>query len=228
MSATTAVYIRTAQGTESVAEQREETLEYAADELGIASANIRVLSDTGTDRRADQSSDQQQLFDLAASGAIERVIIRDAARLARDMRDLHDLISQFTEDNVAIHIIESEFRIGEPRLDTGSDDRTLLRALGIAAELETAVRSKRTKEGVAAAKAEGKHIGRPPFGFDSDGSGGLIPNENFETALEVINRIEANRSKRSTARQTSVNRQTVKNIIEKKDLYHDYATSTDR
>jgi hypothetical protein len=42
MSATTAVYIRSARGIESVAEQREETLEYADDELGIDSANIRT------------------------------------------------------------------------------------------------------------------------------------------------------------------------------------------
>jgi DNA invertase Pin-like site-specific DNA recombinase len=228
MSAPTVVYIRTAQDTETAAEQREETFEYAADELDIDSANIRVLSDTGTNKQADQSSAQQQLFALAAAGEIERVIVRDAARLAQDVRDLNDLITQFVEDNVAVHIIESEFRIGEPKLDTGPDDRTLLRALGIVAELDTTLRSQRTKEGISAAKSRGNHIGRPPFGFDSDGSGGLVPNENFETALEVIDRIEANRSKHSTAQQTGVVRPTIRNIIEKKDLYHDYATSTEQ
>jgi DNA invertase Pin-like site-specific DNA recombinase len=223
MSAPTAVYIRTPRGTESVAEQREKTFEYAAAELGIDSADIRVLSDTGTNKQADQSSAHQQLFNLAANDAIERVIMRDAARLARDMRELHDLITQFVEDNVAVHIIESGFWIGEPRLDGEPDDRTLLRALGIAAQLDTVVRSERTKEGVAAAKARGSHIGRPPYGFSSDGAGGLVPNEDFETALEVIDRIEANKSKRGTARQTGVARPTLKNIIEKKDLYLDYA-----
>jgi DNA invertase Pin-like site-specific DNA recombinase len=228
MSATTAVYIRSARGSESAAEQREETFEYADDELGIDSANIRVFSDIGTHKRADQSSAHQQLFDLEENGDIERVIIRDAARLARDMRGLHDLIAQFVEDTVEVHIIASEFQVGKTELDGEPDDRTLLHALAIAAELETTVRSERTKEGVAVAKARGNHIGRPPYGFDSDGAGGLIPNENFETALEVIDRIEANQSKRGTARQTNVNRHMIKNIIGKKDLYYDYAADMAR
>jgi ABC-type Fe3+/spermidine/putrescine transport system ATPase subunit len=42
----------------------------------------------------------------------------------------------------------------------------------LAAEVSATVSSERTKEGIAAAKSAGKHVGRPLFGFDADGEGG--------------------------------------------------------
>ena len=219
MTPKTAIYVRTAPGTESVRTQREEALAYATEVLGIDPADSLVLSDSGTYTRTDASSGHRRLFDLAADGAIERVIMCDAARIATNMRDLNDRITRLLDAGVAVHIIEAGLRIGEPGDDSGPDDRTLLRALGIAAELDTVVGSERTKEGIAAAKAEGKHVGRPPFGFDADGKGGLIPNEDFETALAVIEEIERGKSKRSTARRAGVTRSTVGNIVERKELY---------
>ena len=79
--------------------------------------------------------------------------------------------------------------------------------------------SKRTKEGIAVAKAEGKHVGRPPFGFDSDGDGSLVPNEDYETALAVIEEIEDGESKRSVARRADITRATVRNIMDRTELY---------
>ncbi|HET7323454.1 MAG TPA: recombinase family protein [Halococcus sp.] len=227
MSQKTAIYVRTAPGTESTDIQREEALEYAARVLGIDPADGLVLSDSGTYTRTDDSSGHQRLFDLATSGEIERVIMCDAARIATNMRDLNDRITRVVEAGVAVHIIESGLRIGEPGDNTEPDDQTMLRALGIAAELDTTVGSERTKEGIAAAKAAGKHVGRPPFGFDADGAGGLIPNEDFETALAVIEEIEGGKSKRSTARRAGVTRSTIGNIVDQKELYFGHADETD-
>jgi DNA invertase Pin-like site-specific DNA recombinase len=228
MTPKTAIYVRTAPGTESTDTQHEEALEYAADVLGIDPVDSLVLSDTGTYTRTDDSSGHQRLFELAADDDIERVIMRDAARIATNMRDLNDRITQLVEAGVTVHIIEPGIRIGEAGDDADPDDQTLLRVLGIAAELEMAVNSERTREGIAAAKAEGKHVGRPPFGFDADGTGGLIPNKDFETALAVIEEIEAGKSKRSTARRAGVTRSTVSNIVGQKDLYLDRAVKTEQ
>jgi DNA invertase Pin-like site-specific DNA recombinase len=227
MTPKTAIYVRTAPGTESTDTQHEEALEYAADVLGIDPADSLVLSDSGTYTRTDDSSGHQRLFELAADNDIERVIMRDAARIATNMRDLNDRITQLVEAGVAVHIIEPGVRIGEAGDDAGPDDRTLLRVLGIAAELEMAVNSERTKEGIAAAKAAGKHVGRPPFGFNADGNGGLVPNEDFETALAVIEEITAGKSKRSTAHRGDITRSTVGNIVDHQDLYLDHAARLD-
>jgi DNA invertase Pin-like site-specific DNA recombinase len=222
MTGTSVIYIRVTQSTESAQEQRTQGFEYATNVLGIEPADILVLSDTSTYARAEQSSDREKLDNLAAEGEIERVIVSDSARIAKNTRDLNESITQFVDNGVAVHVIEAGLRIGEEGHDAGPDDQTMLRALGIAAEMETAVNSERTKEGIAAARAEGKHIGRPPFGFDSDGNGGLVPNEEFETALAVIEEIEAGESKRSTARRAGITRATVQNIIDRKDRYLEY------
>ena len=219
MSQKTAIYVRTAPGTESVHKQREEAFEYATEVLGIDPDDSLVLSDSGTYTRTDESSGHRRLFALAADGKIERVIMCDAARIATNMRDLNDHITRLVDAGVAVHIIEAGLHVGEPGNDGRPDDHTMLRALGIAAELDTTVGSERTKEGIAAAKSEGKHMGRPPFGFDADGSGGLIPNEDFETALAVIEEIERGKSKRSTARRAGITRSTVGNIVDQKDRY---------
>jgi DNA invertase Pin-like site-specific DNA recombinase len=221
MFSKTAIYARTAPGTKSTHTQHEEALAYATEVLNIDPSDSLVLSDSGTYTRADESSAHRRLFDLAADGAIDRVIMRDAARIATNMRDLNERITRLVDHEIAVHIIEAGLRIGEPGDDSEPDDQTMLRALGIAAELDTVVSSERTKEGIAAAKAAGKHVGRPPFGFDADGAGGLIPNEDFETALAVIEEIEAGKSKRSTANRAGVTRSTVGNIIDQKDLYLD-------
>jgi len=222
MEGGTVIYVRDTAATGSACEQRELGIDYATQVLGVDPADVRVLSDTATEARTTVSSNDRELFALAAAGEIERVVIRDAARIGKNMRDLNDRITQLVDDGVAVHIIEAGLRIGEDDADAGPDDRTMLRALGIAAELDTTMGRKRTKEGIAAAKAAGKHVGRPPFGFDSDGKGELVPNGDFETALSVIERIEAGESKRSTAREAGTTRATVQNIIDRKDVYFEH------
>jgi DNA invertase Pin-like site-specific DNA recombinase len=225
MTGTSAIYRRITQATQSAPEQRDLGMEYATEVLDIDPDDILVFSDTSTYARTDdQLSDREQLDELAADGEIDRVIVSDAARIAKNMRDLNESIMHFVDNGVAVHIIEPGVRIGEEGPDAGPDDQTLLRALGIATELETSISSERTKEGIAAARAEGKHIGRPPFGFDSDGEGGLLPNEDFETALAVIEEIEAGESKRSTARRAGITRATVQNLVDRKSLYLELAS----
>lgn len=221
MDETTVIYIRDTAATESEDEQREVALEYATDDLGLDPKEIVVLSDTALHGRDAPSSSDQQLFELAAEGVIERVIVRDASRIAINMRDLDDRLRRLLDDGVAVHVVEAGLRLGEDDPDSGGpvDDETMLQAVAIAADLEETVSSERTREGIAAAQAEGKHVGRPPFGFDSDGDGNLVPNENFETAQAVIEQIEAGDSKRSTAADAGITRATVRNILERKELY---------
>lgn len=218
---TAAIYVRDTPATDSKDEQLEMAFDYATQVLDLEQTDIEVLSDTAQHGRDAPKSSDQELFDLATDGAIEHVIVRDASRIATSMRDLHERVSQLVENDVAVHIIEPGLRINDPdgKTDEDIDDHTMLRVLGIAAELEAAVSSRRTQEGIAAAKAAGKHVGRPPFGFDSDGDGNLLPNDDFETALAVIEEVEAGESKRSVARRADITRATVRNIMDRKDLY---------
>jgi DNA invertase Pin-like site-specific DNA recombinase len=221
METTTAIYVRSTAGTSSGDEQRELTLDFAVRGLGLDREEIVVLSDTPRTDGDGEPAGDEELFDLAAEGGVERVIVSDASRIASNMRELNDRVRTLIEDGVAVHIVEPGLRFGaiEEGAEVSEADRPLLRALGVAAELEASVTRERTKEGIAAARAAGKHVGRPPFGFDSDGEGGLVPNDDFETALAVIEQIEAGESKRSTARDAGITRATVRNIVDRKELY---------
>lgn len=217
---TTAIYVRDTPATDA-SQQIKLALNYATEVLGVNQTEIVVLSDTAQRGRDARSSSDQKLFELVTAGELDHVIVRDASRIATNMRDLHDRVQRFVENGVAVHIIEPGVRIngsgGSP--DEEVDDHAILRAIGIAAELEASVSSERTREGIAEAQAEGKHVGRPPFGFDSDGEGNLVPNDDFETALAVIEEIEAGESKRSVASRAGVTRATVRKIVERKELY---------
>lgn len=223
MSQATGIYARVATSAHKGVEptQRERAITYATDVLGIAPRNLRVFCDTDPEARTKNYSEYQQLLALVVNHEIERVIVTDAARLGKDIRDLHEIITRFTENNVAVHIIDAGLRVGETEYDT--THRTPIETLETARELEVSMNADRTKEGIAVAQENGRHVGRPPFGFDSDGTGGLVPNEDFTTAVRVIERIEAGTSKRSTAREADISRATVGNIIERKQLYLDAA-----
>lgn len=228
MGRATILYIRTAVSSQEDAKatQRRRAIEYATEGLGISPRDLRILQDSGTEARNDDSSAYQRLLALITNGDVSRVIVTDAARLGKDIRDLHRIIARFNDNDVAVHIIDVGLQVGDP--EYGTANRTPAETLDIAKELETSIKSGRTKDGVVLAQEQGSHVGRPPFGFDSDGSGGLVPNEDFETALEVIERIEAGASKRSTAKEAGITRSTVGNITEQEQLYLDAATREER
>lgn len=226
----TVLYTRTATtrsgGERSARKQRERALAYAAD-LGIDRTNVRVLTDRSTEARSDASSGYRRLLSLVDSGLVDRVLVTDASRIVKTMPEFYEFVDTVLSEGGAVHVIDAGIALGEDiptaRSDASQpDDETLLGALEIAAELEESVSAERTKEGIDAAKASGKHVGRPPFGFDSR-DGRLVPNDDFETALEVIERIEAGKSKRSTAQRADISRATVQNIVDRKDLYLDHA-----
>ncbi|WP_256289929.1 recombinase family protein [Halobellus inordinatus] len=225
----TAIYARVSTEEQSLEGQQKSAWEYATETLGIEPASIEIIRDKSTGTNTDRSG-YRDLLDRAADDEFERVIVREVSRIARNMRDLNETIGQLVDDHdVTVHIIDAGLVIGEGDDDGVFDDRLVLQFLGIAAELEAKMTKQRTIAGLAAAQAAGKHTGRPPYGFDTDSEGYLIPNENFYTALAVIERIEAGESVRSTARHADIARSTVRNIVDRKDVYlkEDPSLSTD-
>ena len=108
-------------------------------------------------------------------------------------------------------------------IEPGDNDpyqRAFLNIMGTIAQLEADMIRERTRSGIEAAKQAGKHTGRPPFGFDV-ADGYLTPNEDYDVAVEIIDRVEKGESKRSTARAAGVDRRTIDRILERKELYQE-------
>jgi DNA invertase Pin-like site-specific DNA recombinase len=119
---------------------------------GCTSRNIYREKVTGA--RADRRELNRMLGKLA-SGDVVTVTRID--RLARSTFDLFAIVKRIAD-------AKAQFRsLAEPWADTGtSTGRLMLAVLGGLADVERDLIRTRTAEGRSRAKAQGKHMGRPP------------------------------------------------------------------
>ena len=156
------------------------------------------------------------------AGEVERVIVLEVSRLSRSMRDLATTVETIVDENdTGLHVLDMNLAI-EP----GDDDpyqRAFVNIMGTIAQLEADMIRERTRSGIEAAKQAGKYTGRPPFGFGV-ADDYLTPNEDYDVAVEILERIEKGESKRSTARFAGISRSTIDRILERRELYEEAAS----
>lgn len=128
---------------------------------------IRELRAAGATRiwtdyeHGDAVSKEQQEAMWEAARPGDTVIVTEATRIARSVRQLCDVMAIVREKRLRLQIIGSiclDCRTDAP------DPMTVafLQISGVFAELELAMIRARVRSGVANARAKGKHIGRPP------------------------------------------------------------------
>ena len=222
MTGHTALYARVSTDDQSLDRQKEETWSYATETLDVPPGEIEVYEDTGTGRDT-QRDGYQELMQRVRAGEVARVIVLEVSRLSRSMRDLATTVETIVDESeTGLHILDMNLA-----LEPGDDDpyqRAFLNIMGTIAQLEADMIRERTRSGIEAAKSAGKHTGRPPFGFDVN-EGYLTPNEDYDTAVEILERIEKGESKRSVARFAGVARSTVGRILDRADLYREFDPS---
>ena len=150
-------YIRVSSKEQNEARQKEAMNKWN-DDNNITNA-IQLMdkaSGTNTDR------DQLQLL-LKVVGEGDLVVIKSIDRLSRNYKECKQLWEEITSKGADIVVIDM------PMLDTRQYKDLLgnfisdliLSVLGYVAEQETEFRKQRQAEGIAIAKAQGKHLGRP-------------------------------------------------------------------
>lgn len=216
----TALYCRVSTEDQSAERQQNETFEYATERLGVSPAHVGVYLDKSTGRDIERKA-FQQLMSRVREDSVDRVIVTEVSRLSRSLRDLSTVIETVVDEHdTGMHILDMNLA-----LEPGDDDpyqRAFVNIMGTIAQLEADMIQERTRSGMLAAESQGKHLGKPPFGFDVN-DGYLTPNEDYDTAVEVLERIERGESKRSTARFAGVSRSTVGRIVDRADLYREFA-----
>ncbi|RRJ27619.1 helix-turn-helix domain-containing protein [Halocatena pleomorpha] len=85
-------------------------------------------------------------------------------------------------------------------------------------ELEAAIKRANVREGIAAAREQGKWHGRPPFGFDEGSDEYLTPNDD-EKGVVVLDALDNGASRRQLARSLGISRSTVRTIAENRERY---------
>ena len=132
-----------------------QTLDSQLEQLRAAGCNSRnIYREKVTGVRADRRELNRMLAKLVAG---DMVTVTRIDRLARSTFDLFGIVKRIVD-------AKAQFRsLAEPWADTGtSTGRLMLAVLGGLADVERDLIRTRTAEGRSRAKAQGKHMGRPP------------------------------------------------------------------
>jgi DNA invertase Pin-like site-specific DNA recombinase len=137
----------------STQEQNETRQVALLEEHGAEKLYIEKASGKNVNREA-----LQEMLSFVRSG--DTVIVESISRIARNVRDLLEIVARLTEKGV-------EFISLKENIDTTTPQgRFMLTVFGALAELERESILERQREGIAIAKAEGKYKGRQPIAVD--------------------------------------------------------------
>lgn len=173
----------------------------------------RVSStDQRTDRQLDGMTFDEEFEDKASGGTTKRpeldacrkflrkgdmLHVHSIDRLCRNLADLQKIVTDLTGKGVAIHFHK------ENLIFTGEKNPMnilTMQLLGAVAEFEKALINERQREGIAAAKAKGKHMGRKCL-------------LTADQMAEIRRRAAAGEQKLDLAREYGVARQTIYNTL---------------
>lgn len=120
----------------------------------------RVYIEKASGKSRTGRPELEAMMDFVREGDV--VVVESISRFARSTRDLLTLVEQLAEKGV-------EFVSLKESIDTTTPNgRFMLTVFGAMAELERENILQRQKEGIAAAKAEGKYKGRKPIEIDRE------------------------------------------------------------
>jgi DNA invertase Pin-like site-specific DNA recombinase len=129
----------------------EQNLDRQEDAFAALGAE-RVFSDKASGKSADRPGLRAMLNFVRAGDVL---YVESISRLARNVRDLLDIVEQLESKGVQL-VSQKE------AIDTSTPvGKCLLTVMGAMAEMERGSLLERQKEGIQAAKKRGKHLGRP-------------------------------------------------------------------
>jgi DNA invertase Pin-like site-specific DNA recombinase len=151
-------YMRVSSDKQDLQKQEHLLLKYAQQhDLQVGDfINIEISSRKGTkERRIDE------LLTRLNEGDV--LLVAELSRLGRNMFEVINIINQLSENRVEVIFVR------QPELSTAGPHRKLLLAIySYFAEAEREFISVRTKQGLAAAQAGGKKLGRPKGSRDKE------------------------------------------------------------
>lgn len=155
----TVAYIRVSTDKQDLEVQKKEIMDYAGrQELEIdVFQEIKISSKK---KVADRGI--KDLMDSLKRGDV--LIVSELSRLARSIRQAHDICEDLISKKVTIHFIKQ----GLVARDNDMTTKITINAWAMAAEIERDLISSRTKQGLALAKARGKVLGNPNLKPDNE------------------------------------------------------------
>lgn len=152
-------YLRVSTDKQDMEVQRKEIRDYA-DRNGIE-INQWIEAEISS-RKSVRDRGIDELVGILKRG--DTLIVSELSRLARSIRQSHDITEDLIRNKVIIHFIRQGFVARENDMTT----KITINAWAMSAEIERELISSRTKQGLALAKARGKKLGNPNLDSDNE------------------------------------------------------------
>jgi DNA invertase Pin-like site-specific DNA recombinase len=144
-------YIRVSTDHQDLSKQKHLLLEYSHQQHLLIDEFIEI--EVSSRRNTKERRIDELLLKLEQG---DRLLVAELSRLGRNMLETLNIINALSEKGISITFVR------QPELSTaGSHGKLLLAIYSYFAESEREFISIRTKQGLAAAKAQGKQLGRP-------------------------------------------------------------------
>lgn len=147
-------YLRTSTSSQDLDSQKAEIWDYAR-RSGLQLDDLIAIS--ASSRRSKRARRIEELLGRLTAG--DTLIVTELSRLGRSTGEVIDLIDGMVEQDIRIIVIKQNLVFDKEQDDLQS--LTMLTLLSLFAEMERMMISKRTKEALAARKAQGVQLGKP-------------------------------------------------------------------
>lgn len=198
----TIAYVRVSTDAQDVTHQRLAVLEFARTERMVVDTFLEIQASS---RHALKVRQLEVLFDSLERG--DTLIVSELSRLGRSVGEIITTVDRLVHHQIRVFALKEGLRL------TGAQDlqsRVIVTLFGLFAEIEHMLLSLRTKEALAAARAAGKRLGRPP------GALGKSKLDGKEQEIQTLLGLQV--SKASIAKITGVDRSTLYHFMQSRHL----------
>ena len=198
----TIAYLRVSKDAQDVKNQRLAILEFARQEHFEISEFLEL---SVSSRRSPKERQIDRLLSQLEAG--DTLVVSELSRMGRSVGEIILTVDQLVKQRVRLLAIKESLRLeGKPTLQT----KVTVTLFSLFADIERELISMRTKEGLAAARASGKRLGRP--------KGRLGQSKLDGREDEILRLLDLQVSKSSIAKITGVDRSTLYHFIRSRHL----------
>jgi len=198
----TVAYLRISTGSQDLANQKMAVLDYARQRRFTVD---RFVDAQVSSRKTPAQRGIEDLLSTLAAG--DRLIVSELSRLGRSLGQVIRIVDELVKRKVRFVAIKEAIRFeGKQDMQT----KVMIALFGLFAEVERDLISQRTKEGLAAARAKGRLLGRPK------GALGKSKLDGKEEEIRML--LEKTVSKASIAKIVGVSRTALHHFIRTRKL----------
>ena len=198
----TVAYLRVSTGSQDLANQKMAVLDYARQQHFTVD---RFVEAQVSSRKTPAQRGIEDLLGTLAAG--DRLIVSELSRLGRSLGQVIRIVDELVKRKVHFVAIKEAIRFeGKQDMQT----KVMIALFGLFAEVERDLISQRTKEGLAAARAKGRLLGRPK------GALGRSKVDGKEEEIWIL--LEKTVSKASIAKIVGVSRTALHHFIRTRKL----------